>query len=491
MPVLFVNAVLDANIKDVIVRDVLDSYFTIGNRMSRKSLFGIMSAVVALSHLGLNAVEAGGSNQPKIVTRLVWQDDDTKILRTADLLESDKLQLGPVTTVTGFPQLDVKRQTLVQMEAAHGMVLLGVRDDDDGKYQSGWVLVDSGVEEEIHGDHSHWHYPKLPSVRASVLNDKQGNPAHLYCYDKSFFVANDKLNGFTWLNPQSLTPADRADAVCRKAVFHQGGGGHITLASVQGKVAFSTWIDREGDNKGRVDRVLLSASGNTQIAQTIHLPSGGIHGATANAGKVFFAPTDGICWMDATSTATTPQIHHISLGKEGEKPRRTGGFTTFEKHVAFVTGSGESATLCFLNATSTSPQVSQLALKFAQGNRPTGLEFVKHRHGSPLAFVFQDHAADLEGPYRLTIVAVDPNLDGNWQDAKILQELDVGKAKVEGHGGHHCVAFDADRRRAIFTNPGDGTIAVMSLIDLKIVGQFAVGGCPSKLVALGGRNNGH
>jgi len=436
-----------------------------------------------------SAAISAGPKQPAVLTRLVWQDDDQKVLRTADLLDGASPQLGPISTIAGFPTLDAARQTLVQMEAAQGMVLVGVRDDDDGKFQSGWALVDSGVEEEEHGDHSHWHYPKTPSVRASLLDDKQGNPAHLYCYDKSFFLANDKLSGFTWLNPQAITAADQADAVCRKAVFHQGGGGHITLAAVNGNVAFSTWIDRDGPNKGRVDCVKLNSAGNKEIAQTFHLPSGGIHGATANSGKVFFAPSDGICWVDAASTAMPPQVQHISLGKDGEKPRRTGGFTAFEKHVAFVTGAGESATLCLLDATSASPQVSELSLKFAKGNRPTGLEFVKLRRGSPLAFVFQDHAADVEGPYRLTIIAVDPNEDGNWNDAKIQQELDVGKAKVEGHGGHHSVAFDADRRRAIFTNPGDGTIAVMSLSDLKIVAQFSVSGIPSKLVAIGGRGN--
>jgi hypothetical protein len=455
------------------------------------TLLTITGAMVAFGSFGLNAAHAANPKQPKVLTRIVWQDDDAKVLRTADLLDGDTLQLGPVAMVSGFPQLDAKRQTLVQMEAAQGMVLVGVRDDDDGKFQSGWVLVDSGVEEEEHGDHSHWHYPKSPRVRASVLDDKQGNPAHLYCYENSFFVANDKLNGFTWLNPRSIGAKDEAAAVCRKAAFHQGGGGHITLAAVEQKVAYATWAGRDGENKGRIDVTLLNPDGNLRIAQTFHLPHGGLHGATANAGKVFFAPSDGICWVDAASTAMPPQIHHISLGKEGEKPRRTGGFTTFEKHVAFVTGSGDSATLCFLDATSASPQVSELSLKFAKGNRPTGLEFVKPRQGSPLAFVFQDHAADTEGPYRLTIIAVDPNEDGNWQDAKVHHELDVGKAKVEGHGGHHCVAFDDDRRRAIFTNPGDGTISILSLSDFKIVAQFSVSGTPSKLVALGGRGSNH
>ena len=402
--------------------------------------------------------------KPRVGTRLFFQDDDANTLKWADVLVGDSIQLGPVGVVTDFPELNGDRQSLVQMEAAAGMVLVGVRDDDNGAFQSGWILIDTGVDEDEHGDHSHWNYPRPPRVRASVLDDKQGNPAHLYCYDNVFYLANDQRDGFTRLDPAGIQQADDAAAIRIRAAFHRGGGGHITLAAVEKRVAYSSWIDRDGPNKGRIDVTALSPSGNTQIGYTFSLPHGGIHGAAVTQGKVFFAPSEGIYWAAADvslqSNASKVQAHHVDLGKDGDKPRRTGAFTTFGKHVAFVTGAGPSAAVYLADASRSTVDVHRLALTMAEGNRPAGLEFVQPRKGSPLAFVFHDHAADVDAPNRLSIIEVDPNTDGTWSDAKISLELDVGKSRVEGHAGHHSVAFDADRRRAIFTNPGDGTLTV-------------------------------
>jgi hypothetical protein len=435
------------------------------------------------------------SVKPRIATRVFFQDDDARTLKWAELIVGDTIQISSVGIVSGFPKLDGDRQSLVQMEAAAGMLLIGVRDDDDGTFQSGWVLIDTGVDEEEHGDHSHWNYRRPPRVRASVLDDKQGNPAHLYCYDGVFYLANDKLNGYTRLDPAGITQTDDATAISKRAAFHQGGGGHITLAAAENRVAYSSWIDREGPNKGRIDVTALKPGGNAQIGYTFALPHGGIHGAIVCQGKAFFAPAEGICWVTAdVSLKADPQqlqIHHHDLGKDGDKPRRTGAFTSFGKHVAFVTGAGPTAALCLADASRDAVEVHRLPLTMAEGNRPAGLEFVQPRTGSPLAFVFHDHAAEVEAPNRLSLVEVDPNTDGNWSDAKIALELDVGKSRVEGHAGHHSVAFDADRRRALFTNPGDGTVTIFSLDERKIVTEFRVSGVPTKLLAVGGRGSAH
>lgn len=60
------------------------------------------------------------------------------------------------------------------------------------------------------------------------------------------------------------------------------------------------------------------------------------------------------------------------------------------------------------------------------------------------------------------------------------------KAHVEGYSGHHDMGFDADREWAFFTNPGAGTISVLSLRDPEIKAEFKVGGIPTVLVARGG-----
>jgi hypothetical protein len=459
--------------------------------LARKlAAIGVVFVGMGMAGLGMTA-DAAEPDKPRVLTRLIWQDEEARQVKTADLLAGDTPTLSAATTVPGFPTLDAKRQSLVQMEAAAGMVLVGVRDDDGGKFQSGWVLIEAGVREEEHGDHSHWYYPKSARVRAAQLNDKQGNPAHLYQYDESFFVANDQLNGFTWLNPKAISEKDDAAAIQKKAAFHLGGGGHITLAAADNRYVWSTWIDREGDNVGRVDLVALNPAGNKSIARTFKLPSGGTHGATFSSGKVFFAPTDGICWISTADQSPTPKVEHISLGKDGEKPRRTGAFTTYRKQVLFTVGAGETASLAFLDASAAAPVVTQLPIKMAKGNRPGGLEVVRPRKGSPLAFVFHEHAADVDAPNLLSIIELDPNGDDRWNDAKIALELEVGPAKVEGHGGHHSLTVDADRRRAVIGNPGDGTAWVMTLDDRKIVAKLNLGGNPCKLVAVGGRSSDH
>jgi DNA-binding beta-propeller fold protein YncE len=69
----------------------------------------------------------------------------------------------------------------------------------------------------------------------------------------------------------------------------------------------------------------------------------------------------------------------------------------------------------------------------------------------------------------------------------VVKTLKVGKSAVEGHFGHHDIAFDAEKRLGFFTNPGDGTISVLSLKTLEVVTTFKVGGTPTAIVAIGSR----
>lgn len=465
----------------------------------RKSLAILASVVILLGMAPSRAVAAPPAvkpaSVPRILTRAFFQDDETRTLKWADILSTDPVRLGTVETIPGFPKLDSQRQSLVQMQAAAGKVLVGVRDDDDGKFQSGWVLIDTGVEEDEHGDHSHWSYPRPPAVCASVLDEKQGNPAHLYCYDNVFYLANDKLDGFTRFDPDGIKHNDESSLIRKRAVRYSGGGGHITLAAAGSKVAYSTWIDREGPNKGRVDVTLLAGDGNRGVGYSFNLPYGGIHGATACQGKVFFAPSDGVCWVNVNTRAKvdpqTVQINHVSLGKDGEKPRRTGSFEVWGSCVGFVTGSGSQAAAGFVEAGRDQIEVLQVPLKMADGSRPVGPSIVKPRRGAPLAFVFHDHPEDVALPCKLSLIELNLAANGSLAGARLLDVSDVGNCKVDGHSGHHDVAFDADRRRALFTNPGDGTLTLFSLEDRKKVQEFKVGGIPSKLLCVGGAGTGH
>jgi DNA-binding beta-propeller fold protein YncE len=83
-------------------------------------------------------------------------------------------------------------------------------------------------------------------------------------------------------------------------------------------------------------------------------------------------------------------------------------------------------------------------------------------------------------------VDLDPNKDGNLSDAKVAKTMAVGASKIVGHGGHHEASFSASGRLAFITNPGDGSIWVISLSTLEVDSQHQVGGVPARVLAIGG-----
>jgi hypothetical protein len=319
----------------------------------------------------------------------------------------------------------------------------------------------------------------------------------MYVYDGRFFMANDSVNGFSMLNPASF----RQSGTQPTAAFFSGGGRHITLAAIANKVCYATWIDAEGENAGRVDVVNLQRPAAESLAYSLRLPTGVIHGATANSGKVFFAPRDGICWVTADENASSKPEHvivqHLSLGTdpENQQPLRTGAFVNHRNWVLFTTGRGENSALCLLNAAEAQPQVVKLPINVSDGLALTSPEVVLAAGGRRLAFVFQDRTEggeDANAPQELlTVIELDPNRDRDFRDARILQSIPVGPSRVQGHSGHHALACDSEGRHAVITNPGDGTIWVITLNDLKVQAKSLVGGEPGSIAAIGAPSHHH
>jgi hypothetical protein len=417
----------------------------------------------------------------RTVARLFWQDAADQSLKSGDLKRGDSWKIA-TAKVDGFPTLDPDKQTHVQMEYANGILLTGIHDTEDGTFQSGWVAIETGVTQELHGDHSHWHFGASPKVIASRMDKEQGNPAHVYLYDGAFYLANDKKNGFTMVSPSAL----RVNNGAKADQFISAGGGHITLAAIGGNVAYATWIDRQGDNLGRVDVVGLGSNAGRDYR--FQLPSGGIHGATANAGKIFFAPSDGICWVEAdenlSKRANQIAINHVSLGKDEQgNPKRTGAFENAGSHVLFTVGRGADAALCMLEATSPKPALIKLDLSVSEGSSITTPAAVQSRKGERFALLFEESSSGQQ-PEKLHVVALDPNRDGNCSDAKLHTSITVGRSLIEGHSGHHEVAA-LGRSFVAISNPGDGTIAVLSTNDWTVQATLQVGGTPTRLVAVG------
>lgn len=449
--------------------------------------------VVTLSGITRATCAFAQGFQSERMTRLVWQDREKKTLFWGEMIQTGpKLIIQNAGIVQGFPKLDPKRHELVQMERVGNVLLVGVRDDDNGNLLSGWVAIDLGVDEMPHGDHSDFNYRNPPRVLASSLDKSQGNPAHLYVYDDTFFLANDQLSGFTMLNPRILT----GPIPGRKGTFHRGGGAHITLAAVGGKVCYSTWIPGGGPQKGQVDVSSLQKTGKESLAYSIHLPSGGLHGATTNSGRVFFAPQDGVYWIDADLALTQKpeniKPNHISLGTDPKtkRPLRTGAFANHLNWVMFTTGQQDQSALCLLNAAAPKPTVIKVPIKTADGLSLVTPETIQAASGKRYAFVFQNKK---EGTVQenLTIVDLDPNGDRDFSDATVAKTIPVGSSRVDGHYGHHSISFDDDFRWALLTNPGDGYIWILSLSDFKIYAKYKVFGMPTKLITAGGEESKH
>ncbi len=451
----------------------------------KQSKIQILTASIALAlgatSFGQEAAAKTAPPQPRTITRLFWQDTDANSVRWSNLQKGTDWTINAFD-IDAFPKLDKEQCTLVQMEEADGILLTGIHDQEDGKIQSGWVAIESGVEQETHGDHFHWKFAAVPKVKTAKLDSAQGNPAHVYLYDNQFYLANDKKDGFTAVDPKALLAGKPADR------FFSGGGGHITMAAVSNKICYSTWIDREGDNMGRVDVVPLTSG--SRSGYSFKLPSGGIHGATANSGRVFFAPTDGVCWIDAdlnlAKNASTTAVNHLSIGKDAnDKPLRTGAFANHLNWVLFVTGTGQDAELCMVDAKSPKPSVLKFPLGLPAGTSTTTPVAVKAANGQHYAFVFQE-SKDGQQPEKLLVIQLDANGDGNIVDPVIAKSIAVGASKIEGHGGHHEITITPSGRFAMFTNPGSGSIWVFALADLEVQAKLSVGGTPTRVVAVGG-----
>ena len=354
------------------------------------------------------------------------------------------------------------------------------------------MAVDLRVTEQPHGDHSDYTYGDAPRVKLSVLGDPGKYPIHLYNYNNEFYLANDPMNGFTRISPSKLM-AGGDEAL---GVFYQGGGGHITLAAVDKKVAYSTWIKESESGGGRIDVVNLDTPGSGSIAYSFESPTSGLHGAIANSGKVFMAPNDGIIWVDAdldlNEAADSVKVNHLSLGKNPEdgKPYRTGAFTDHKDHVMFLAGEGDDRGLCIIRASAEVPSVNKLKIEAKPGLFMGMPECVTAITSKEYAMAFQVKRAG-DAAEQLTIIELDPNLDGDFSDAVVKKSIEVGSGLVEGYRSYHSICFDDDEKYAVFTNPADGEICLLSLDKLKVISRQKVGGIPTGIVAVGGEASKH
>jgi hypothetical protein len=429
------------------------------------------------------AQQAPSVNQMKnAMARLLWQDAHAPELTWSNVANVNSQWVLEPQKLSGMPVIE-PGVSWVQMEAINDVVVVGAHDDNEGRTQSGWIAIQSGVYEEEHGDHSHTRFDKPPRIVQSVLNSEQGNPAHVYRYGSRIFLANDKKNGFTVLS-RTATPSQPGASI--RSQFYPGGGNHITLAATSSNFVFATWADREGDNQGRVDVVALENATATPM-RSFKLPSGGLHGATSVGNKVFFAPADGVCCLraDIKTAIRESDIQHLSLGTDSStnKPLRTGAFAVSDDYAVFTSGSGPNASLHLVDSRSEKPSLQTIALPVTQGLNVMTPKCFKGFDRKPMALCFAERRGS-DAQESLMLIALDPNGDKNYSDAKLVASHNIGPSKIEGHSGYHDVAFSRNGKYAYITIPADGEIWVWNMMTLSVDNKVKVGGVPSRIISL-------
>jgi hypothetical protein len=424
------------------------------------------------------------NHRKNAVARLLWQDGEAPKLKWSNVAAIDSKWSMDPQPVSGLPTID-SGVRWVQMELLNDMVIVGAHDDNEGKTQSGWIAIHSGLYDEEHGDHSHTRFDKPPHTVKSALDTEQGNPAHVYRYGSKIFLANDKKNGFTVLGQGSSTGT--AGSMIN-AKFYSGGGNHITLAATPTDVVFATWADRDGENAGRVDIVNIenpSASG--ALLGSMKLPSGGLHGATIVGNKVFFAPSDGVCFIksDLNYVPKEMDIQHVSLGTDSvtNKPIRTGAFTVSGDYALFTAGGGSDAHLHLLYSRSEKPKLQSIPLSLGTGLIAMTPRCFVASDKKPMALCFAERRGSV-AQESLVVISLDPNGDTDYSDARIMKSIDVGPSKIEGHSGYHDVAISRNGRYAFVTIPGEGTIWILSTSTWEWEGKINVGGTPTRILSM-------
>lgn len=459
-------------------------YFTRpGYSLHFRMLTSLSVLVLAVSQVcDGQSLESPPTPESSTFARIFWQDTQSGSLRWANLERiSTQWDLKP-KEIQGLPNLNSERQQFSQMQRLNDTLIVAVRDDAQGTFGSGWFAIDSGVILESHDDHYHAHFSLTPTLLESHIDEHQGNPAHVYRANSEVLLANDSKNGFT-----SIAFADPSHPRKLTSKFFTGGGTHITIANCEHHLHLATWPDKEGQNAGRIDVVDRKSSPAT--TSQITLPQGGLHGAAYLNHLAFFAPSDGIIWFDTRELSLNgaPAMHHVPLGvdPQSKRPYRTGAFNTIEELVLFQSGTEQQSFIGMINTATTPPSVNTLGIDPGPGLALSTPFCILAANGKKYACI-ASHRKEPGIQEVLTAVDLDPNNDGNPQDAIVHRTLPIGASAIRGHSGYHDITFLPDGRTACISMPGDGEIWLVSVYGLEVLAKFHVGGTPTRLVSFGG-----
>ena len=425
----------------------------------------VLACGVLLATLTTNA--SAQNVRETTIMRVFWQDAVTQKLSYANLTASSRWNLRR-GWVSGFPALDPATQTLGDMVAADGQVIVSVEAGSDTA-AGGWLCLDSGAFEEPHGNHTHWKYTRRPRVRQSELAAGRGQSAGLIEHAGTVVHA-DSTGACTLLTPGQLKLG--GDRGIRKLTLPEPA----RFGLLDGSRLITVW---------ETDAI---AAANYQLTQTLQPDSRSANlgtnlaGVVHNSGHTFVSHSQGLTRATPATDAATHQA--LDISEPVSRP------TSQLQWVLATAGTGADARLCLTNATAPVPNIVQLPIPGPAGTRPlpprTTLSL-----GKRYAFIVQQSASsETSAPEQLIVVLLDPNKDKDFSDARIHRTIDLG-TKAALTTADRDICFDAYGRHAVISSPSDGILTVLSLAKMNIVARFKVGGAPGRLVSVGAAEHFH
>lgn len=423
----------------------------------------------------------GQSQRKKIITRVFWQDLESDKLAYADLATTDKWHINR-GRVQGFPDTDSSNQQLGPMQQIGKtlMVAVNATNGTDENNKSKLVAIDSGVSERPHGNHSHWEYTSLPQAKNTQPINGSVRDAMVINNQYCFGLSNQR---YAMADPNQMMFPGAVNAMR----MVNAGGDNGSMAIAANGFAFATWPDTDGEQAGRVDMLNLM---NPTSTNSFKVGSAGISAVVANSGKVFFAHEGGLSWIGGNQVAgqQNPTTRKVLNSETESKPTQL----INQRNWVLYSEGGEQPALCMCNALLNQPAVIKLPIPDAGSGLRLSAPKTKLSLGKRFAFAFLERTdASSDAQEKLVVFELDPNRDLDFSDARIAKQIPVDASKIKGDRGHHEICFDAFGRFAIFTNPGDGLLSVMTLNDLTVRVRFRVGGVPERVVAVGAAEHFH
>ena len=453
-------------------------------KMKRNSVLILMCLV---SQFAVPILASG--QHAKTNTRLFWVDQESQQLKWGDVVTTDKWALK-TGTVDAFPKTDPATSKIGPLFDLNGLVIAAMSGKQNDEKQNTWIAMDSGVFQQGHGNHFHWKYTGRPSVTKTIAEKQQGENVRIAANGQQLYLLGEK--GFTAEFLGNLRIKNAVNSTKRFFPVTTWPVGQLEI--VDNVVGYAAWKDKEGERAGQVD--VIKMADLSKPAYSFKLPSGDVTSTVVNSAKVFFAHEGAVSWVSPDRSASLGD-ERVKVNPVVEptnqpfKPESPSPLINERNWVVFTAGTGEKSKLCMIDAASVNPVAYSLPIKPNDGLRLSAPTTVLSL-GKRFAFIFQERIqANSDAKEQLTIVELDPNRDMRFDDARIAITIPIGPSAIKNGTGNHQVCFDDGGRFAVFTNPGDGTLSVMSMHDLKLRVTFKVGGMPSEIIAVGAPEHFH